>query len=714
MTQHSSTPTSPTGEQVITIQNCNSISEAVVTLRASVLNIKYGPNGLGKSTIAQALTLQAGEDPSLDLLIPFKHRGASGGPQPKVLGAENIRSVLTFNDKYVSRFVFQKDEVLRNSFEIFVSSPEYEAGLVEIQAIFEDLQTTFTAEAEFVQALTSFTELQSAFNVTKSGGVAKNSRGVKGLSVAAKLHSIPEGLLGYQQFLHSEDPAGWVTWQARGTSFLSLSDNCPFCSSPEVDKTLANKVAEEYESAAVRNMSTLRSTIEKLGRYIESTHLAKLNELTTTIQELSPENETFIIGLRSQVDTLLRRLTGLQQLSFYSLRDEPNIETTLRDLKLDLGSLVALNSTDTKSVAELINAKLDEVASKIGRIKGAIAEQKGRVAKSVKNHQASINEFLQSAGYNYVVKIESHESSYRMLLEHQDLPGHIESAADHLSYGEKNAFALVLFMHHVQQANPDLVVLDDPVSSFDKTKKFAILHQLFRGRTSLRGRTTLLLTHDIEPAIDIVRTGTSRFFEAASPSVTFLTAASGVVSEKPINRRDITTFTEVCRQNVAASADAIIKCIHLRRLFEVSGTKGLEYNLLSSLLHLRNEPTKRTDVGTAVEMTDSEITTASATIQAHISGFEYLDLLTDLQSFSAVKAKYDSTSIGYEKVQLFRILAELRPEQLQRDDIFAKFVNETYHIENEYVMQLNPRDFDAVPEFVLEACTALIEAVDAS
>lgn len=35
-------------------------------------------------------------------------------------------------------------------------------------------------------------------------------------------------------------------------------------------------------------------------------------------------------------------------------------------------------------------------------------------------------------------------------------------------------------------------------------------------------------------------------------------------------------------------------------------------------------------------------------------------------------------------------------------------MNESYHIENEYVMQLNPRDFDAVPEYVIEACSALL------
>lgn len=63
--------------------------------------------------------------------------------------------------------------------------------------------------------------------------------------------------------------------------------------------------------------------------------------------------------------------------------------------------------------------------------------------------------------------------------------------------------------------------------------------------------------------------------------------------------------------------------------------------------------------------------------------------------------------MGYEKVQIFRIASMLDPESPGGDPAFKKFVNESYHIENEYVMQLNPREFDAVPEHVVQACADL-------
>lgn len=703
-----------TNDFQITIRECNSIEEAVLSLRRSSLNIKYGPNGIGKSTIARALTLRAEGNGSLEELTPFKHRSDGNGPRPTVEGGDQISSVLTFNDSYVSQFAFQRDEVLKNSFEIFINTEEYQAGNKQLEAMFEALKKTFSEQSEFNNALSSFTELRDAFNVTKGGAVAKTSRGYKALSMAAKLNNIPDDLQQYEPFLHSDDPAGWITWQSKGRAFLELSDNCPFCSIESVDKQTATRVSAEYESAAVKNMSALRNVIVKLGGYFAPGYLKQLQELTTSITDVTPEQELFLVTLRGQVETLLRKLSALKALSFPALRDEENVAAVLRDLKIDLALLHALDSSATQSVVGLINNKLDEVSTQINEIRRGIGEQKTRVARLIKANQDAINEFLRSAGYRYAVRIEPTAESYRMLLEHQDAPGHLESASDHLSYGEKNAFALVLFMHHVQREKPDLVVLDDPVSSFDKTKKFAILHQLFHGKNSLRGVTSLLLTHDIEPAIDIVRTGTSSQFTAARPVVHFLRGRAGVVTEKPIEAGDITTFSEVCDSNIAAASDSIIKCIYLRRRFEVHGAKGVEYDLLSSLLHLRDEPTKRLDASTSVALTQVEVAEATASVKECISDFDYTKLLAELKQPGALKSRFEGTSVGYEKVQLFRVMSVLDPISLKGDDVFTKFVNETYHIENEYVMQLNPREFDAVPEFVIAACTELVSQVGAA
>lgn len=705
-------PEEASSDLSIAIRNCNSIEEGVVTLREGSLNIKYGPNGIGKSTIARALTLRTEGDGTLDQLTPFKCKAVEDGPKPAVEGADSIQSVMTFNDDYVSQFVFQRDEVLKNSFEIFINTEEFQEGLLKIESKFEALKQTFADEQEFDDAVTGFTELRDAFNVTKAGAIARTSKGIKGLSVGGKLAHIPEQLQRYEGFLHSSDPAGWVTWQAKGNEYLEFSDNCPFCSIPSVDKVTAKKVSEEYNSAAVRNMTQLRNAIDRLGKYLSGTALETLEELTTSITGLAPEQENFVVTLRSEIEALLAKLSAVKNLSFHTLKDEENVAKILSSLKIDLKYLPSLNSDVTQSVVQLINEKLDAVASQIDDIRRRIGEQKSRVRKLIQTNQKSINTFLKSAGYRYTVRIEASDDTYRMLLEHQDAPGHLEAAATHLSYGERNAFALVLFMHDVQHKKPDLVVLDDPVSSFDKTKKFAILHQLFRGKNSLRGMTSLVLTHDIEPAVDIVRT--TGKFDAAKPVVHFLSGRSGVLSEKVIRPTDIQTFSQVCDDNIRLATDQVVQCIYLRRRFEVHGERDEAYELLSSALHGRDVPTRKLDTGEHIPLGNEEIEQATNRVKEYIVGFNYDQLVADLKIPGALRARFAEVNVGYEKVQLFRIMLALNPDLLGGDEVFTKFVNETYHIENEYVMQLNPREFDAVPEFLIAACDELVARSEAA
>lgn len=695
-------------DYAITFTECNSITEAQITLRRESLNIKYGPNGIGKSTIARALVLNAQGADALRDLLPFKYREGNSGKAPAVVGADEIKNFLVFDEHYVSQFVFQPDEVVKNSFEIFVKTPEYEQGIEELETIFEDLKKVFLENEALDAVIASFTELRNAFTVTKAGGLAKTSKGFKALGVGGKLATIPKPLLGFEKFLHSDDPAGWLSWQAKGKSYLELSDNCPFCSISKVDKKTAIQVSEEYESAAVKNMAALRLAIDKLARFFVPERLDQLRKITTSLEDLSPEQDQFLATLRGQVETLLDKFTALKELSFVSLREVPDVDNALRSLKIELELLDALNSEDSQRVVGMMNAELDHVAQQINEVKRCVGVQKAQVAKSIEQNQDEINEYLRSAGYKYAVRIESSGDSYRMIVEHEDAPGHLEDAGSHLSFGERNAFALVLFMHQVRRDAPDLVVLDDPVSSFDKTKKFAILHKLFHGKQSLRGFTTLLLTHDIEPAIDIVRAATSGQFQAAGPAVHFLQSREGVMTEKPIKPADIMTFSQVCDENIAASVDTVVKCIYLRRRYEVHGQRGAEYNVLSSLLHVRDEPTSKGEKGELVPLDEEERKQAIVEIQKVIPDFDYEALLAQLKDREVLKAKFEGTNVGYEKVQLFRIASALDPDAPGGDAAFKKFVNESYHIENEYVMQLNPREFDAVPEHVVQACADLL------
>jgi len=453
-------------------------------------------------------------------------------------------------------------------------------------------------------------------------------------------------------------------------------------------------------------LSTLQAIINRLGKYFEQSCREDLEKITKSKIELSPEGKNFLSALRGDVETLIEKLEGLRSISFFALRDMEKIEDEIAKLKIDLGLLAKLNSADTKSVVDPINEKLQELINRVGELKGKINIHKDHIEQSIRENQKSINGFLKSAGYKYSVAIKSEANSYKMKLMHQDFSEHLESATQYLSYGEKNAFALVLFMHQVLSEKPGLAILDDPVSSFDKTKKFAILNEIFRGKASLRNTTVLMLTHDIEPAIDVIRS-VKGLFQHPKPSAYFLVSKDGVVTETEIKASDLQTFAQICDANVRNLSDEVIKCIYLRRHFEILDDLGMEYNYLANLLHGRTTPILKTDSGD-VAMTDEEIAGAVEGIRRFIPDFEYNAVLSIINDKLDMKRRFQTATVGYDKLQLFRVINEVHQTIEDGDEILRKFVNESFHIENEYVMQLNPHTFDNVPEYVVQECDRMI------
>jgi ABC-type Mn2+/Zn2+ transport system ATPase subunit len=70
----------------ITIENCNSIDTAKIAMKKGSLNIKFGPNGLGKSTIAKAIVSQARDDAHCRSLCPSKAVEKQAQDSQKLMG----------------------------------------------------------------------------------------------------------------------------------------------------------------------------------------------------------------------------------------------------------------------------------------------------------------------------------------------------------------------------------------------------------------------------------------------------------------------------------------------------------------------------------------------------------------------------------------------------------------------------------------------------
>ena len=133
------------------IKNCNNIENGEFDITEGRLNIKYAINGTGKSTISKAIeAFVTNDQEKKNLLLPFKYYGVEEENSPELIGYDQFKKVSVFNEKYIEDYVYQQNELIKNSFEIFVKSPDYDTHIKEI----ENMKLQDMADACYVSTYT--------------------------------------------------------------------------------------------------------------------------------------------------------------------------------------------------------------------------------------------------------------------------------------------------------------------------------------------------------------------------------------------------------------------------------------------------------------------------------------------------------------------------------------------------------------------------------
>lgn len=692
-----------------TLKNCNNIDDGTIYLTKNKLNIKFGINGTGKSTIARAIKYSIESPAKLKELTPFKLQNGESEQKPEVTTPGEIKSIFIFNEEYLNQFLYKKDELISNSFEIFIKTQNYVDSIAKIEDILTEIKNVFSENECLEQIINDFESLSKSFLTTQTG-LSKTSSVYKGLKEGNKVEHIPEHLKGYSSFIKNKSCTNWLDWQMKGAEFADISDDCPYCTSPTADKKETIKsVSKTYDKNVIKNFTIIIEAIQNLGNYFTDEAKSTLDTITRKQTGLEDSEINYIVTIKQQIDDFLLKLKSLKGIAPSSFKDDENAEGKLKGLIINIDLFDRFKSNKTNEIISSLNDSLNTVLAKIGLLQGEINKQKKQTKKLIEEHQDSINTFLKNAGYKYVVEIEeSQGEDYKLKLKHIDSDEKITGGHQYLSFGEKNAFALVLFMYEVLAKNPDLIILDDPISSFDKNKKYALMHMLFRGDKCLKNKTVLLLTHDLDPVIDTVKV----LKEFGNLTVAnFLSTNNGVLSEKEIKKENLITFSQVCKKAISSGADEIIKLIYLRRSYELLGDNDDEYQVLSNLLHKRKKnecKDQRKEIGDDL-MDENTFNSGASKLKTEILSFDYEAYLQKLSDNNQIKSLYQSTKNSYEKLHLFRILYEDSMDNV--GSVLRKFINESYHIENELICQLNPFEFNLVPNFVIEECDKYVSNV---
>lgn len=519
----------------VVIKNCNNIKETSIIIEEGNLNIKFAINGTGKSTIAKAL-LKKDED--LSLLKPFGKEEI-----PYVECNPNIDNVELFDSDFVNKVVFNGSNVIENAFEVFIKSDKYDEQRNNINILLHELKQKIIGNEELNKLNEQLIKLSSKINYKKEKNTI-DSRGMySSIKTDKNIFNIPKELNKYSLFLSDKEKnILWSEWKNKGKTY-DYGEICPYCAEKfSGDHEKENEAFNSYYSKAnVSNLTEFSNIIDNTKTYLNTDNFKKIEKC---IKENIPNTDKDLIFTKfmSEATYLKEKIYNITTFDSYKVEksDISNLSNILLDLKISTNDLEYFNNENLIKSIDIINSSITEMLGKISDLQKEIGKMNSLVISKMSCCKKEINSFLKLAGFNYefdIVKDGDEKNSITVLkyVNSDNEKIQVSDIEKHLSWGEKNAFALVLFMYYALSKNPNLIILDDPISSFDGNKKYAIINRLFCNKgdyeDSFYNKTVLMLTHDFEPIIDF---GINHK-PTKETNMWYLKNNNGIIQEQKIN-----------------------------------------------------------------------------------------------------------------------------------------------------------------------------------
>lgn len=695
----------------INIKNCNNIKNASITIEKNSLNIKYGMNGTGKSTIAKAIA-------NRDQLSELKTFGSN--LEPEISVSENINKVEIFNNDFINRITFNGSEVIDNGFEIFVKTEEYDSKRKEITNILNKLnRETFNDQIinKFREGLLNIaTKIQ-----LNSNNTVKRTSTYKSILKKENMFEVPQELTKYSEFIQDKSMnINWVDWKNKGFEF-DEKNKCPFCAEKLSEKYSKEKETfkENYTKSGMKNLNDILETINDIKDYLNK---EKYNKLIECIKENKNEEDIDFIYQKFilEITYLNGKFEKIYQFDSYNIKNSEigKLGDKVKELIINKEELNYFCSENVFEIIDNINKKINEIVNKITDLQAKTATLNTFIKNSINSSKEDINRFLETAGFNYKFDfiVSSENVSKTILIYKGEEDINVDNIDKHLSWGEKNAFALVLFMYYAISKKAELIILDDPISSFDSNKKYAIINRLFENRNdrkSFYGKTVLMLTHDFEPIIDFIINNKPNSGHAIAK---YIKNTNNIVIEQEINKKDdIISIVELAYKYVKDNNLNMISRINfLRKYIEHTKVENFEekqlmYDMLSSVVHAKEYPDKQVERDKYLKFTEEEFEKAQNIIKNYIENFDYDRIVKNYYNKEYILKEFFEESNNYIKSQLFREYLEVSEERKNLDNNLLKFIDEIYHIENDYIFTIDLIKFDTIPDYIIEKINDFME-----
>jgi energy-coupling factor transporter ATP-binding protein EcfA2 len=699
----------------IGISHCRNIESADLSLDDGKLNIRYGINGTGKSTLAECIEYKVLNPQQLQSLKPFLYAD-NESIKPDVIFSTTPSDVLTYNEKYVSQYLFQSaDEIMEHSFEAFFTPKDYKD---QVQAINKSLQSinqisstpTIAALVGFQDTISGLVKLSKSAQT--AGSVTPGSKINLLKTTGDSSKNIPPSLSSLAPLVKGESSVKWASWHSSGEDFVRDSGVvvCPYCAQPITAQATAaiNSISKLYPKDSLDTYKKTDGAFSAISSLLSSTAYTKV---TSILNKPSPTSSDidFLKDVFLEARTILEKTNGNQMFSYRDFADSSSVSASLNSRLIDLANLKYFQGKQFVSDITAFNTGIGTCQKQVISLQKEIHDLNASLRKSASENLDLINSFLEVSGIEYKVIIDNQNIEQHLCLCPKCKENSHVVPKDVLSYGERNAFALALFSLDAKNKPSDaLTILDDPISSYDDNKKFAIIHFLFAKKQVLKDRTVLLLTHDFSTIIDLFMVSGKQLPPYATAC--HLENVHGKLIETPIAKTDIMPIVQMHLSNAKnVSLNVFVRLVHLREFFEITDPEKNQfrdaYIVLSNVLKGRN-PAK-TDETT--EMDPLSFASGCALIKNYISDFDY-DVVCSLvhNDFEMVKI-YEKAKENYEKIIIYRVINEIHHFNMANE--VKNYIDQTFHIESSYLFELNPTSFCSVPDYLVAACDAQIKTI---
>ena len=219
---------------------------------------------------------------------------------------------------------------------------------------------------------------------------------------------------------------------------------------------------------------------------------------------------------------------------------------------------------------------IENINSHIDILKNKYDNSKKKTAKLLRKKTNSINRLINRFGIPYKISAKYNQgkiNDYKLVHINDS---NNKDSRNKLSSGEKNIISLIFFILTVEKIEDIMVLIDDPVSSYDECRR-KIISDLIISR--LNNKTTLLLSHDCVfakyAAIDKKNN---------IGSINYLQNFDGNARLIEITKADFGDFHDFVLEHLKNCTNYYQKIMNLRMLYEGKHASS-EYRYLSSLLH---------------------------------------------------------------------------------------------------------------------------------